>query len=169
MKIRKAVLADAKEIAKVHVDSWRTTYAGIVPEEYLNSLSYESREQLWKSSIPKGGVYIARNLEGQIIGFISGGKERTGKYSDYIGELYAIYILKEYQSKGLGRFLIKPLIEELLLQNISTMLVLVLEDNSSRFFYEALGAEKIDTIEVEFAGKKVKELVYGWSDIRKVL
>jgi len=169
MKIRKAVLADASGIAKVHVDSWRTTYADIVPKDYLNRLSYESREQLWKNSIPNGGVYVAETSTGEIVGFLSGGKERTGNYPNYVGELYAIYILKEYQGNGLGKLLVKPLIEELQLQNISTMMVLVLEDNRSRLFYEALGAEKIDTIEVEFSGKIVKELVYGWSDIRKII
>ncbi|MEH7354048.1 GNAT family N-acetyltransferase [Neobacillus drentensis] len=168
MKIRKAVLADAKGIAKVHVDSWKTTYDNIVPVEYLNKLSYESREQLWKNSIPNGGVYVAETSEGEVVGFASGGKERTGKYTGYAGELYAIYILKEYQGNGLGSLLVKPLIDELQLQNISTMLVLVLEDNSSRLFYEALGAEKIDTIEVEFSGQRVQELVYGWSDIRNI-
>ncbi|WHY78484.1 GNAT family N-acetyltransferase [Neobacillus sp. WH10] len=168
MKIRKAVLADAKGIAKVHVDSWKTTYDNIVPAEYLKRLSYESREQLWKNSIPNGGVYVSETSEGEIVGFASGGKERTGKYPDYAGELYAIYILKEYQGNGLGSLLVKPLIDELQLQNISTMLVLVLEDNSSRLFYETLGAKKIDTIEVEFLGQKVQELVYGWSDIRNI-
>ena len=168
MKIRKAVLADARGIAKVHVDSWKTTYDNIVPVEYLNKLSYESREQLWKNSIPNGGVYVAETSEGEIVGFASGGKERTGKYPDYAGELYVIYILKEYQGNGLGSLLVKPLIDELQLQNISTMLVLVLEDNSSRLFYEALGAKKIDTIEVEFSGQRVQELVYGWSDIRNI-
>lgn len=44
-KIRKAVASDAKGIAKVHVYSWRTTYANIVPDEYLTNLSYENREQ----------------------------------------------------------------------------------------------------------------------------
>jgi len=169
MKIRKAVLADASGIAKVHVDSWRTTYSNIVPADYLNRLSYKSREQLWKKGIPNGGVYVAETSAGEIVGFSSGGKERTGNYPNYVGELYAIYILKEYQGNGLGKLLVKPLIEELQLQNISTMMVLVLEDNRSRLFYEALGAEKIDTIEVEFSGKIVKELVYGWSDIRKII
>jgi L-amino acid N-acyltransferase YncA len=169
MKIRKAVLADANGIAKVHVDSWRTTYTNIIPDEYLNKLSYESREQLWQDNIPYGGVYVAETKEGKIVGFSSGGKERTGKYPEYVGELYAIYILKEYQGNGLGKLLVKPIIAELLQQNITTMLVLVLEDNSSRFFYEALGGENIDTIEVDFAGEKLNELVYGLEDIRNIL
>lgn len=40
MKIRKAVLTDAKGIAKVHVDSWRTTYKNIIPDEFLKKFTY---------------------------------------------------------------------------------------------------------------------------------
>ncbi|MBU8915202.1 GNAT family N-acetyltransferase [Bacillus sp. FJAT-29953] len=168
MKIRKAVLADAKGIAKVHVDSWKTTYANIVPDEYLNNLIFESREQLWVDNIPNGGVYVAENDEGEIVGFSSGGKERSGKYSGFDGELYAIYILKEYQGKGIGSALVKPIIDEIKALGIHSMLVLVLKDNSSRLFYEALGGKKIDKIEVEIAGRKLSELVYGWEDIRNI-
>lgn len=59
MNIRKAVLSDAKGIAKVHVDSWRTTYANIMTEAYLNQLSYEKREEMWNSNISNriGGNY----------------------------------------------------------------------------------------------------------------
>jgi L-amino acid N-acyltransferase YncA len=168
VKIRKAAPADALGIAKVHVDSWKTTYANIIPEEYFKKITYENREQLWKEEIPKGGVFVAENEEGQIIGFSSGGKERSGKYPEYPGELYAIYILKEHQGKGIGTLLVKPIIEELRQQNINAMLVVVLEDNSSRHFYEALGGKKIDTIEAEFSGKRLNELIYGWDDIKSI-
>ncbi|KAF0820926.1 MULTISPECIES: hypothetical protein [unclassified Cytobacillus] len=47
MKIRAAELSDAEGIAKVHVDSWRTTYKDIIPENFLENLSYQSREELW--------------------------------------------------------------------------------------------------------------------------
>lgn len=113
IKIRKAVLTDTKGIAKVHVDSWKTTYTNIVPDEYLNNLTYVRREQLWLTAIPKGGIYVAENSRGEIVGFSSGGKERSGKYNGYDGELYAIYILKEYQKQGIGKALIKPIIKEL--------------------------------------------------------
>ncbi|WP_421385343.1 GNAT family N-acetyltransferase [Bacillus salacetis] len=165
--IRKAVLSDKKGIAKVHVDSWKTTYANIVTDEYLNNLSYEQREKLWINIIPKGGVYVAENSEGEIVGFSSGGKERSGEYSGFDGELYAIYILKEYQGQGIGKLLINPIIDEIKAMGFNSMLVFVIEDNSSRHFYEALGGEKIDTVEVEIGGKKLSELVYGWKDINQ--
>ncbi|WP_313805405.1 GNAT family N-acetyltransferase [Cytobacillus sp.] len=167
--IRKANVTDAKGIAKVHVDSWKSTYANIVPAEYLNNLSYESREQMWTNAIPYGGVYVAESNDGRIVGFSKGGKERSGTYIGFDGEIYAIYILKEYQGKGIGTALVKPIIAEMNGMGINTMLVFVLEDNISRQFYESLGGKKIDTVEVEIGGKKLSELVYGWGNIRNIL
>lgn len=46
MNIRKANRDDAPGIAKVHVDSWRTTYKGIIPQSFLDELSYEQRTKL---------------------------------------------------------------------------------------------------------------------------
>lgn len=168
IKIRKATISDTKGIARVHVDSWKTTYANIVPDEYLNKLTYESREQIWINSIPNGGVYVAENNEGEIVGFSSGGKERSGDYDGFDGELYAIYILKEYQGQGIGRALIQPIMDELIGMGSNTMLVLVLKDNASCLFYEALGGKKIDEIEVQIAGKKLTEVVYGWENVKDV-
>jgi len=169
MLIRKALPVDAKGIAKVHVDSWRTTYKHIFPEDYLQSLSYESREKLWDSVIPNGYVYVAENSQGDIVGFSSGGKERTGDYPGYEGELYAIYLLEEYQGRGIGRQLVKPIIEQLTDDGINSMTVFVLENNPSKNFYQSLGAIKIDQLQDTLAGKEVIELVYGWKDISKVI
>jgi hypothetical protein len=46
--IRAAEIEDAPGIVRVHVDSWRTTYAGIVPADYLANLSYQRRTTLWE-------------------------------------------------------------------------------------------------------------------------
>ncbi|MEH7225340.1 GNAT family N-acetyltransferase [Bacillus sp. JJ1566] len=166
MKIRKAILSDAKGIAKVHVDSWRTTYSGVVPDEYLQQLNYESREKMWERGIPNGHIFVAENDLEEIVGFACGGKERSGNYENYQGELYAIYILREYQGQGLGKKLVVPVVKQLLDKEINTMLVLVLEENKSCLFYEALGARKLDTVEVEIGGKKLKEAVYGWDNLK---
>ncbi|WP_368298031.1 N-acetyltransferase family protein [Cytobacillus firmus] len=165
MKIRAAELSDAGGIAKVHVDSWRTTYKNIIPEEFLENLSYQSREELWINIIPKGIVFVAKNDEGQIVGFSSGGKERSGDYKEYQGELSSIYILKEFQGQGIGKALVKSVTKELGKSGMDTMLVFVLADNNSTLFYEAMGGKVIDKIEVEIAGKKLYELVYGWDTI----
>ena len=163
--IRKAKIEDAGGIAKVHVDSWRTTYKGIVSDTYLESLSYEKREPIWKRGINENHVYIAENENGKIIGFSSGGKERTGKYKTYTGELYAIYILKEYQGKGIGRLLVQAVVDDLKDRNLNSMLVWAIEENPACRFYEGLGGMKIDTEEIEIDGKKLSEVAYGWNNI----
>jgi len=168
MIIREANLYDVKGIAKVHVDSWRTTYKNIIPDDFLNNLSYKRREQLWTNIIPNGNVFVAENELGQIVGFSSGGKERSGKYKDYKGELSSIYILKEFQGKGIGKLLAKSVFEKIEELRLNTMLVFVLEENESKLFYEALGGKVIDKVEVEIAGKKLNELVYGWDNIASI-
>ncbi|WP_179392727.1 GNAT family N-acetyltransferase [Sporosarcina sp. JAI121] len=165
MLIRKAEIEDAGGIAKVHVDSWRTTYKGIVPDDFLESLSYENRELIWKKGINENNVYIAENKNGQVIGFSTGGIERTGKYEAYTGELYAIYILKEYQGKGIGRLLVKSVVDDIKNKNLNSMLIWAIEENPACRFYEALGGKKIDTEEIEIGGKNLSEVAYGWDDI----
>mgnify|MGYP005750503805 FL=1 len=168
MIVRPAQLSDAKKIARVHVNSWRTTYKGIIPDEVLDNLSYEKREERWATIIPNEIVFVAETKEGEIVGFSTGGKERSGHYNGYVGELSSIYILEEHQGKGIGKLLVKPIIQELEKLSIYSMIVLVLEENDSRLFYEALGAKIIDKLQVEIGGKKLNELVYGWDNTKTI-
>ena len=43
MKIRRATEKDLIGIAHVHVETWQSTYAGIIPDDYLQSLTIENR------------------------------------------------------------------------------------------------------------------------------
>lgn len=165
MKIRKAVLADAKGIARVHVDSWIATYRNIVPDIYLDQLSYDAREQLWNGNLKADNNFVAENDEGEIIGFADGGKERTGKYAALQGELYSIYILPKYQGKGIGRSLVKRVVEHLKENGYHSMLIWVLEENHSRGFYEKMGGKEVDRKTLTISGKELTEIAYGWEDV----
>ena len=46
---------DAAAIAAVHVETWRTAYAGILPPEVIDARSYEQREQQARSTIGRLG------------------------------------------------------------------------------------------------------------------
>ncbi|MGH8001512.1 MAG: GNAT family N-acetyltransferase [Brasilonema sp.] len=168
MIVREARLEDASAIAKIHVNTWQTTYRNIVPDDYLASLSYEKREMSWVqilSTAQEGNhfTYIVENEVGQIVGFISGGPERT-KDSVYQGELYAIYILKAYQQQGIGRYLTQTLVKRLYELGFHSMLVWVLADNSACGFYEALGGQKVYEKQDERGGNILNEIAYGWTD-----
>ena len=94
MKIRRATIKDAEGIAKVHVDSWRTTYKGIIPDEFLKNLSYEKRTELWIANISKSDNYllVAETSEGEIIGFADIWKRETNTMPDAT-DLTSIYLL----------------------------------------------------------------------------
>ncbi|AKG04823.1 GNAT family N-acetyltransferase [Salimicrobium jeotgali] len=165
MEIRSARLEDAPGVAKVQVETWKTTYRGIVPEGYLNRMTPENRREKWEKIIEKGMVYVAVNEEEEITGFASGGPSRSPQLHPHEAELYAIYIREDDQGKGLGRKLLTPVVNELMEGGRSSMLVYVLAENESRYFYEALGAKLLDKIKIGIDGKTLNELIYGWDDI----
>jgi GNAT superfamily N-acetyltransferase len=170
MLIREANLADAPSIAKVHVDTWRTTYSNLMPAKFLADLSYEERKTKWVkilSNITQDNfTYIAEDEIGQIVGFANGGKERTGDRL-YQGELYAIYILEKYQRQGLGYRLVSTIATRLLQSGASSMLVWVLADNPASRFYQSLGGQQVYQKQVEIATVQLVEVAYGWTDTQR--
>lgn len=167
MNVRKAKIEDAAGIARVHVDSWRSTYKGVVPEDFLASLSYSAREQLWQKLIPTGGVFVAEQ-NGEIIGFASAGKERSEDYLHFGGEVSAIYLLEHAQKLGVGKKLMQAATRYLVQQGFKSMLVIVLKDNDAVDFYKALGAQQVDELHIEIGGKPLDELVLGWRSIEEI-
>ncbi|MDN4607857.1 GNAT family N-acetyltransferase [Sporosarcina highlanderae] len=168
MRIREAILEDAEAIARVHVDSWRTTYNGIVSDAYLQQLSYEQRAENWRRGIGRNALVVAEDESGKIVGFATGGKERTGNYG-VDGELYAIYLLQEVQGQGIGKRLTKEIARNLKNQGFSSMLVWVLELNPSKNFYKSLGGKPLAETMIEIGGENFNEIAYYWEDIGKIV
>jgi hypothetical protein len=50
------VANDARSIAEVLVESWKTTYKGIFPDTLLESLSIDNRERSWKQALVQPGL-----------------------------------------------------------------------------------------------------------------
>ena len=172
MQIRQATLNDVGVIARIHVDSWRTTYAGIVPDELLANLSVENREKMWREILSNSGsrstIFVAVDDDGKLIGSASCGPEREGNPA-YKGELYSIYLLKANQGAGVGRALARAVAKWLLESGYDTMLVKVLKVNPACKFYEHIGGRYVSEKEVEIGGAKLIEVAYGWPDIRTLL
>lgn len=171
--IRAARIEDAAGIARVHVDSWRTTYAGIVPADFLANMSYSQRTTLWEDELRNAAnrqqfVFVAENDKGEIVAFVSGGPDRESN-PPYQTELYTIYLLQAYQGQGIGRRLVRTLVEQLLSAGFTSMLLWVFAANPARRFYEALGGRLIKSAPFEIGGATVEEVAYGWEDIRVIM
>lgn len=161
---RQANISDARGIAQVHVDTWRTTYAGIVPDEYLRNLSYERRERQWQnfytSPDPRSHLWIA--LDGEsIIGFSSGGRERGADEHD--GEVYAIYLLSKYHGQGIGKELFLRSFTSMRADGFSSVMVWALADNPTCNFYRSMGGREFSEKMEEIGGANLKELSFRWS------
>src|SRR5215212_9715499 len=144
--VREARQEDATAIARVHVDSWRITYRGIVPDSFLAEMSYEDFEECWRGWLqnvgePRWAYRVAELPSGRIVGFASGGPRQGPPYTDYAGELYTLYLLREHQRAGSGQRLVGSVARGLAEGGPYSLLAWVLASNPSRRFYEAVGGE----------------------------
>jgi GNAT superfamily N-acetyltransferase len=163
--IRKATVEDAAAIAFVHVESWRSTYAGTLPEAFLASLCVAERCALWKAAIEAGeAVLFVAERGREIRGFACAGKLRAA-IGGYDAELYAIYLLREFQGQGMGRRLLQGAAEALRGQGFTSLAVWVLAENPAVSFYRHLGGVEIARKVIELGGVSLAELAFGWPSL----
>jgi GNAT superfamily N-acetyltransferase len=169
--IREAVPGDAQAIARVHIDAWRSSYSGIVPDEHLSGLSYERLGQRWAESLSrldKGEiVFVLVDTEVGVVGFSQAGPS-SDPDSGYDAELHMIYLDPQYLGLGLGKSLLLRVIEWLEMAGMHSLVLWVLAENPSRASYDHLGGQTIVERQREIGGKTLTEVAYAWSDFGAV-
>lgn len=169
MSIRQARPADAEAIGRIHVETWRAAYRGIVPESYLANLSAVVRAGEWRELLEHQDrsrfVLVAQGEGGEICGFAAAGPEREGE-PGYAGELYALYLRPTHQRLGLGRALVRGAAAGLAGAGMPSMLLWVFEANAgARAFYEKLGGRFIRSQPMSLGGATFVEVAYGWESL----
>jgi ribosomal protein S18 acetylase RimI-like enzyme len=152
-------LADAEEIGRVHVQCWQESYAHLLPADFLKELSVDARVVQWKKAISDPDVFVrvARDA-GRIAGFVSCGEAREDAAKEADGEIFAIYILKVYHGRRIGRGLIAAAARYWLAKGGRSLFVLSMTDNKkAAAFYEALGGLQVYQGSLEIAGASVGE------------
>ena len=162
--IRRAEPKDAAGIAHVHVRTWRSTYRGIVPDEYLDSLDEEQRTEEWRELLEGDYDIFVADFEGHVIGFIIGGRSRN-RAQQCDGELYAIYLLKEAQRARIGRDLVRELAHAMRRRGFRRMEVWVLAKNPAKAFYTQMGAQFARSKEIAIGDAMLTEHAYVWADL----
>ena len=127
--------------AYVHWKSWHETYPGLVSEAYLAGLTLEKNEERAFRDI--GSVLVAKCGE-RVIGFVGYGGAREAP--NELGEVFALYVLREYCGQGVGTVLLDAALQEL--KRFPRVCLWVLKENrpAIRFYekhgFRADGAEK---------------------------
>jgi ribosomal protein S18 acetylase RimI-like enzyme len=164
--VRPARPADASAIAKVHVETWRATYAGLVPDAYLVGMGEERQSRSWQRLLGHRGLesVLVAEAGGQVVGFGSFGRARPGRLP-YKGEIFTLYVAGDWQGRGLGRRLLGHMFHAMARDGLSDAFLWVLSSNPSRFFYEAMGGERAAMRQEPFAGTLLDETAYAWTDL----
>jgi len=101
--IRPATVRDAKAIAEIHVAASRAAYQGLLPDDQLNALSADKREQFWREAIQymEPQVLVA-TVDSQVVGFVGFDRSRDKGTPSTCGEIWAIYVDPAHWDKGAG-------------------------------------------------------------------
>ena len=134
---------DARPVAEVHVASWRHTYRGLLPDDFLERLSVDDREAMWLGAFadhdPKSGAFVAE-VDGRIVGFASFGPSRDEDAPKRTGEVPAIYVDPAALGTGVGRELFEAATLALRDAGFARATLWVLEANAlARGFYDKAG------------------------------
>ncbi|MFL5267691.1 MAG: GNAT family N-acetyltransferase [Stellaceae bacterium] len=167
--IRPARPSDARSIALLDVETWRTTYAGVLSTSYLVGLSERRREAGWRAVIMREprDIRVAIDPTGAIRGFGSCGPNRGDRA--FTGEVFTLYVAPDWQNQGIGRRLLIALFRRLVAAGRHSAILWVLSDNPSRFFYERLGAQQVSRRSLAVGGSNIEATAYGWRDLRGFL
>jgi ribosomal protein S18 acetylase RimI-like enzyme len=178
--VRRARLSDAGAIGAVHVAAWRSTYPGILPDEYLAGLSASRQAAYYGEAIRSGatavfvavasGADVPRGSPPRVVGFATAGRARLpGPLRLAEGEIETLYVLDDFRELGLGRALIRAAAAALADSGCGSAYLWVLRDNPNRWFYRRLGGRPVAESVIRVAGQPVPQTAFVWNPIALLL
>jgi ribosomal protein S18 acetylase RimI-like enzyme len=161
LRLREATTADLRALAELHVRTFNETHVG----PFGSGPTYSTRESQWRSKLAESDathfVLVLETEAGQLVGFIW--CHPTKDNPTWAARLNKIYLLRDYQRRGLGKRMVAAAVDRLLQHGLTSMALFTETDNEPACnFYEQLGGERQLDDRGDFGG------MYGWADLRKL-
>jgi len=164
---------DAAAIARLHAESWRSAYRGMLSDEYLDNRVHLERAALWQQrfaeQLEKPFFVILAETEADLVGFACAFPDEHPTYGAYLDNLH---VVPQLTGQGIGRRLLTAVAERLLADGRRSGLYLwVIEQNfrARRFYSKAGGSEvECDTLSTP-DGSRVTEMRCYWPDLALLL
>ena len=136
----------------VHWQTWREAYDDLLPEEFQETMTLD-RCRFLSQKYPENTLIA---MDGKkVVGFISYGNFRDEAIQ--VGEIIALYVLKDYYGKGVSKQLMHAAF--VALDQFSEIYLWVLKDNKRAIaFYQKMGFSFDGQEKILKLGKPVKEL-----------
>ncbi|MBR5599192.1 MAG: GNAT family N-acetyltransferase [Alphaproteobacteria bacterium] len=165
IKIRIALPNDAKKIAEINIKTWRICYKGMLPEELLKNrdITEERILRIHQEIQSCDKIYIVAEINGEVVGYCYGGNKRDNDYP-FKYEIFAIYVLSEFQNQGVG----KALFDEFkkIINNTSFYLYALKQNIKAHNFYQKQGGKeqpKYERVIQTKEGIKIEEVLYSFN------
>lgn len=142
VRVRPATVEDAEAIAGAHVETWRETYTGLMPDRFFDASALESRRRMWRSILaldPVPGTVVVAQREGIVVGFAFAGSSQHHDASKGVEpardlHLFSIYLLAAEHGAGAGSALLSAA-----LRDQPAQLWVASANDRARKFYERHG------------------------------
>jgi ribosomal protein S18 acetylase RimI-like enzyme len=159
--LREATIADLRPLAELHVRTFNETHLG----PFGSGPSYSTREWQWREKLSESDatnfVLVLETATKELVGFIW--CHPTKDNPKWAARLNKIYLLREYQRRGLGKRMVAAAVDRLLEHGLTSMALFTEVDNEQACnFYEQLDGERQLNERGDFGG------MYGWADLRKL-
>ena len=136
----------------VHWQTWREAYDDLLPADFQETMTLE-KCRFFSQKYPENTLIA---MDGKkVVGFISYGNFRDEAIQ--VGEIIALYVLKDYYGKGVSEQLMHAAF--VALDHFSEIYLWVLKDNKRAIaFYQKMGFTVDGPEKILELGKPVKEL-----------
>lgn len=153
--IRAAHASDAAGIARVHVETWRDAYAGLLPDKHLLRLNAQTHAMAWSRSLShvEGPRHtLVAIIDDDVVGFTNFGSAREGQPARE-GEIFMLYVATDWRDRGIGRQLIMAAFDALRDRGFGAAGIWCLAENTAAIgFYRRLGGKRISASRQENVG-----------------
>jgi ribosomal protein S18 acetylase RimI-like enzyme len=161
LTLREATIADARPLAELHVRTFNETHVG----PFGTGPSIATREWQWREKLATTDatnfVLVLQSPVNQLVGFIW--CHPTTDNPSWAVRLNKIYLLREYQRRGLGTQMVASAVARLVAHGLTSMVLFTEAENEPACrFYERLGGERQRNERGVFDG------MYGWKDLRRL-
>ena len=162
LSLRQARPSDAADLARIYVESWQDTYAGILPHNLLAAMSVKTHTARWQSQLRSpGSVIVVEDRNHGVVGLASLGGARD-KSLGFEGEIYTLYVDPSFFGQGAGRKLLAGAFAALKERKYHSCLVWSHARNNACFFYEAMGGQRVAERTTRLGGEPTPEIAFGW-------
>jgi ribosomal protein S18 acetylase RimI-like enzyme len=170
LSVRTARQEDAADLARIYIESWHDTYAGIIPHALLAAMSHKNHTARWLTAIKGterntgGAVLVAEDATHGLVGLASLGGARD-KALGFDGEVYTLYVDPAFLGMGVGRTLLAGAFHTLKERKLRSCIIWAHAKNNACFFYEALGGKRVATRTTRLLGELTPEIGFGWRQL----